>query len=111
MFSNTGRRHRTTSRNHKIRLQIFYARLSPTVMDAATTVIVDAITTSNVTRVQIGTATSALFLVEVGPGKWQGTFQAARFGLGPAQPIQQLTLYAYRSDGGSTNIQIPVSTH
>ena len=91
--------------------QIFYARLSPTVMDAATTVIVDAISTSNVTRVQIGTATSALSLVEVGPGKWQGMFQAARFGLGPAQPIQQLTLYAYRSDGGSTNIQIPVSTH
>ncbi len=91
--------------------QIFYARLSPTVMDAATTVIVDAITTSNVTRVQIGTSTSALSLVQVAPGKWQGTFEAGRFGLGPAQPIQQLTLYAYRNDGGSTNIQIPVSTH
>ena len=92
-------------------VQIYYARLSPTVMDTATTVIVDAITTSNVTRVQIGTSTSALALVQVAPGKWQGTFQAGRFGLGPAQPIQQLTLYAYRNDGGSTNIQIPVSTH
>jgi hypothetical protein len=92
-------------------VQIFYARLAPTVLDASTTVSIDAITTSNVTRVQVGTSTSALSLSQVGPGKWQGTFQAARFGLGPAQPIQQLTLYAYRSDGGSTNIQIPVSTH
>ncbi len=92
-------------------VQIYYARLSPTVMDAATLVAVDAITTSNVTRLQIGTSTTALSLVQVAPGKWQGTFQAGRFGLGPAQPLQQLTLYAYRNDGGSTNIQIPVSTH
>jgi type II secretory pathway component GspD/PulD (secretin) len=91
--------------------QIFYAQLAPTVMDASTTVTVDAITTSNITRVQIGTPTSLLSLVQVAPGKWQGSFPAARFGLGPAQPIQQLTLYAYRNDGSSTNIQIPVSTH
>lgn len=91
--------------------QIFYARLSPTVMDPSTTVSVDAITTSNITKVQVGTPTSAMSLTQVGPGKWQGTFQAGRFGLGPAQPLQQLTLSAYRNDGTSATVQIPVSTH
>lgn len=91
--------------------QIFYAQLSPTVMVASTIVSVSVITTTNVSRVQIGTQSSALSLSQVGPGKWQGSFPAARFGLGPAQPVQQLSLNAYRSDGFSATVQIPVSTH
>ena len=89
--------------------QIFYARLSPTVLTSATTVEVDVVTTTNVNRVQIGTPSAVMSLNQVGPGKWQGSFQAARFGLGPSIPLQQLTLNAFRMDGFSATVQIPIS--
>jgi type II secretory pathway component GspD/PulD (secretin) len=91
--------------------QIYYARLAPTVMTSATTVLVDVVTTTNVTRVQIGTPSATVSLNQVGPGKWQGTFPATQFALGPAQPVQQLTLNAYRNDGFSATVQIPISSH
>jgi len=90
--------------------QIFYARLAPTVLSSATTASVDVITTTNVTRVQIGTPSASVSLSQVGPGKWQGTFPAGQLALGPAQPVQQLTLNAYRNDGFSATVQIPVSS-
>jgi general secretion pathway protein D len=91
--------------------QIFYARLAPTVMNSSTAVSVDVITTTNVSRVQVGTSTLIMPLTQVSPGKWQITFPAGRLGLGPSQPIQQLTLNAYRSDGFAATVQIPISTH
>ncbi|HTC31562.1 MAG TPA: secretin N-terminal domain-containing protein [Candidatus Acidoferrum sp.] len=91
--------------------QIFYARLAPTVMTPSTTVSLDVITTTNCSRVQIGTPSASVSLNAVGPGKWQGTFPASQLGLGPAQPVQQLTLNAYRNDGFSATVQIPVSSH
>ena len=90
--------------------QIFYARLAPTVMTPGTMVSVDVVTTTNCTRVQIGTPSASVSLNQVGPGKWQGTFTASQFALGPAQPVQQLTLNAYRNDGFSATVQIPVSS-
>ncbi|HTU70981.1 MAG TPA: secretin N-terminal domain-containing protein [Candidatus Baltobacteraceae bacterium] len=91
--------------------QIYYARLAPTVMTAGTSVSIDVVTTTNIARVQIGTPNASVSLDQVGPGKWQGTFQATQFALGPAQPLQQLTLNAYRNDGFAATIQIPVSSH
>ena len=91
--------------------QIYYARLAPTVMTPTTMVSVDVITTTNIARVQIGTPSANVSLSQVGPGKWQGTFLASLFALGPAQPVQQLTLNAYRNDGFSATVQIPVSSH
>jgi hypothetical protein len=61
--------------------------------------------------VQVGTPSASVSLNAVGPGKWQGTFPASQLGLGPAQPVQQLTLNAYRNDGFSATVQIPVSSH
>jgi type II secretory pathway component GspD/PulD (secretin) len=90
--------------------QIFYARFAPTVMSPSTLVSVDVITTTNVTRVQIGTPSASVSLSQVGPGKWQGRFPASQLALGPAQPVQQLTLNAYRNDGFSATVQIPVSS-
>ncbi len=90
--------------------QIFYARFAPTVMSPSTMVSVDVVTTSNVTRVQIGTPSASVSLSQVGPGKWQGSFPASQLALGPAQPVQQLTLNAYRNDGFSATVQIPVSS-
>jgi hypothetical protein len=90
--------------------QIFYVQLAPTVLTASTTVSVSVITTTNIARVQIGTATSAMPLSQLEPGKWQASFPASLLRLGPAQPTQQLTLSAYRADGFSTAIQIPISS-
>jgi len=91
--------------------QIFYARLSPTVLTSSTTVSVAVVTTTNVTRVQIGTPNASVSLNQVGPGKWQGTFPGTQFALGASQPVQQLTLNAYRNDGFAATIQIPISSH
>jgi len=91
--------------------QIFYARLAPTVMTPATMVSIDVVTTTNIARVQVGTPSASVALNQVGPGKWQGTFPASQLALGPAQPVQQLTLNAYRNDGFSATVQIPVSSH
>jgi len=86
--------------------------LQPTVLSSSTQVAIDVVTTTNVSRVAIGTAagTASTALTQVSPGKWQGTFAASQAGFSSSQPAQQLVLNAYRSDGFSATIQIPVRT-
>ena len=80
-------------------------------LTSSTTVSIAVVTTTNVTRVQIGTPNASVSLNQVGPGKWQGTFPGTQFALGASQPVQQLTLNAYRNDGFAATIQIPISSH
>jgi hypothetical protein len=61
--------------------------------------------------VQLGTTSTSVSLTQVAPGKWQGSFPATQLALGPAQPIQQLILNAYRNDGFAAAIQISVNAH
>ena len=89
--------------------QIFYARLQPTVLSAGTTIAVDAVTTTNVTRCTIGTPGREIPLSQVGPGKWSVAFAMSRLVLSSAQQTTFLSLKAYRSDGLAATIQIPVS--
>ena len=89
--------------------RIFYASFSPTVLRNGTTVSVSAVTTTNVTRVTIGNGTYTTPLTAIAPGKWQASypFKASAYALGSANT--SLTLTAYRSDGATAAIQIPVS--
>ena len=90
--------------------QIFYAMLSPTVLGASTTVRVNAITTTNVQRLTIGTAATTISLSPAGPpGAWQGVFPANALALPPTTTSVQLTLTASRGDGQTASVQIPVS--
>jgi general secretion pathway protein D len=89
--------------------QIFYARLQPTVFSATMNIAVDAVTTSNITAVTIGTPGRTVPLSQVGPGKWSVVFPASQLSLSSAQQTTFLTLSASRSDGIAATIQIPVS--
>jgi general secretion pathway protein D len=89
--------------------RIFYASFAPTVLRNGMTVSVSAITTTNVARVTIGTGTYTTPLTSIAPAKWQASyaFKASAYALGSANT--SLTLTAYRSDGATAAIQIPVS--
>ena len=89
--------------------QIFYARLQPTVMNSSTTIQVDSVTTTNATKVTIGTPGREIPLSTVGPGKWSITFPASQLSLSSVQQTTFLTLKAYASAGSAATIQIPVS--
>ena len=89
--------------------QIFYARFSPTVLRNGTPVTVSAITTTNVTKVTIGTLGSTTSLAQIAPSKWQATYTFNAFGFSPGQASGNLVLHAYRSDGQAASVQIPVS--
>jgi type II secretory pathway component GspD/PulD (secretin) len=89
--------------------QIFYATLTPTLFTATATVRVNAITTTNVQRVTVGSGTSTISLSQTGVGTWQGIFSANVLGLPPTATSFRLTLSASRSDGQSVSIPITVS--
>jgi type II secretory pathway component GspD/PulD (secretin) len=89
--------------------QIFYATLTPAVFTPTSTVRVNAITTTNVQRLSIGTGASNISLSQTGVGTWQGVFSANVLGLPPTATSLKLTLTAFRSDGQSTSIPITVS--
>ena len=89
--------------------QIYYARLSPTLVSPMSTIAVDAITTTNVNKMTIGLLGRTIPLKSVGPGKWRTTFPGSQLSLSSAQQTTMLTLSAYRSDGLAATIQIPVS--
>jgi type II secretory pathway component GspD/PulD (secretin) len=88
---------------------IFYAQLSPTVIMPNATVKISVITTTNVQKVTIGTASTQIGLSPLGSGSWQGIFSANSLNLPPSAPTVQLTLAASRADGQSASIQIPIS--
>ncbi len=88
---------------------IFYAQLSPTVLTPNSTVKVNAITTTNVTKLKIGTQSTQITLSQLANGTWQGVFTANALNLPPTATTLQLTLTASRGDGQSASITLPVS--
>ncbi len=89
--------------------QIFYARLQPTVFTPGAPMTLDTVTTTNVTRVTIGTLGRAVAARAVSPGKWALTFSSSQLSLSSAQQTTFLTLSAFRADGVAASIQIPVN--
>ncbi len=89
--------------------QIFYVSLTPTVFQPNSTVRINAITTTNVQRIAIGTGTASISLSPVSAGTWSGVFSANVLGLPPTSGSFHLTLTASRGDGQSASIPITVS--
>jgi type II secretory pathway component GspD/PulD (secretin) len=89
--------------------QIFYITLSPTVFMPNSTVHVNAITTTNVQRVTIGSGVGSITLATIAPGMWQGVFTANVLGLPPGATSLRLTLTATRGDGQNASVPINVS--
>lgn len=89
--------------------QIFFAQFGPTILRNGVPVTISAITTTNVTKVTIGTSSYTTALTQIAPSKWQATYTFNLSGFSQSQPTAQITLTAYRADGFSNAIQIPVS--
>ncbi len=89
--------------------QIFYALFKPTVLHKGDHASISVITTTNVKRVTIMNGGSASPLISVGSDKWQLSYTFNASGLTLGQAGTSLVVTAYRSDGATALIQIPVS--
>lgn len=90
-------------------VQIFYASFSPTQLHSGTLVRVSAITTTNVSRITVGYGGYATQLAPTTPGQWQAAFNFIPGDIPMGTSAASLTLTAYRADGASANIAIPVT--
>jgi type II secretory pathway component GspD/PulD (secretin) len=89
--------------------QIFYARLSPTVLSGGTPVRVDAVTTTNVNGVKLRVGSMTFLLGRTSPGQWSTTFPFPAAAVPGGQTGLTLQLVASRSDGMATNVSIPIN--
>ena len=89
--------------------QIFYASLSPTVLQNGTQLQVAAITTSNVTKVSLNLRGFNLELAPGAPGFWQAQVRFAPTGIAVGDTNLQFTMTAEKGDGTNATLQIPVS--
>jgi len=90
-------------------VKIFYATFSPTQLQSGMLVQVSAITTTNVNRITVGYGGYATQLGPTTPGQWQAAFNFIPGDIPVGQKNVSLTMTAYRVDGVSTNISIPVT--
>lgn len=90
-------------------VKIFYATFSPTELQSGTFVQVSVITTTNVNRITVGYGGYATQLAPTTPGQWQAAFDFIPGDIPLGQRSVALTLTAYRVDGVSTDISIPVT--
>lgn len=90
-------------------VKIFYATFSPTQLHSGTLVQVSAITTTNVNRITVGYGGYATQLAPTSPGQWQAAFNFIAGDIPVGTTNTTLTLTAYRVDGISTNIAIPIT--
>jgi general secretion pathway protein D len=91
--------------------QIFYVQVSPSVVKNGQTMVISAITTTNVAQLTFGP--NALLpmatLQSVGQGQWQGTFPFSAAGLPIGQTSVTLTLTATTGMGSSVTLPVPLS--
>lgn len=90
-------------------VKIFYASFSPTQLQSGTLVQISTITTTNVNRITVGYGGYATQLALTSPGQWQAAFNFIPGDVPVGTKGLTLTLTAYRVDGVSTNISIPVT--
>lgn len=89
-------------------VKIFYARVSPTVVRSGGTVNIQAITTTNVARLEWGSGTAWHEIPQTGTGEWTGSVPLGG-GVSAAGGDSNVTLRAVRIDGQTASIQVPVS--
>lgn len=90
-------------------VKIYYATFSPTQLQSGAMVQVSAITTTNVNRITVGYGGYATQLAPTQPGHWLASFNFIPGDIPLGQRSVSLTMTAYRVDGVSTNISIPVT--
>lgn len=88
---------------------IYYATFSPVALHSGTLVQVSAITSTNVNRLTVGYAGYETQLAPINPGKFQAAFNFIADNVPVGLRHVQLTMTAYRQDGVSSIISIPVT--
>lgn len=88
--------------------QIFYATLSPTVVKSGSQITASVITTTNISKVTLGTTAWTANLQRLSSSTWQASF-AFNTAIFSEQRTVNLQLQASRADGTSAQIQIPIS--
>ncbi len=91
--------------------QIFYVQVSPSVVKNGQSMVISAITTTNVAQLTFGpnSLLPMATLQSIGAGQWQGSFPFSAAGLPIGQASVSLTLTATTSMGGSVALPIPLS--
>lgn len=89
-------------------VKIFYAQVSPTVVRNGGTVNIQAITTTNVARLEWGSGTAWHEIPQVGSGEWTGSVPLSG-DVSTSGADANVTLRAVRIDGQTASIQVPVS--
>jgi general secretion pathway protein D len=91
--------------------QIFYVQVSPSVVKNGQSIVISAITTTNVVQLTFGpnSLLPMATLQSIGAGQWQGSFPFSAAGLPIGQASVSLTLTATTSMGGSVALPIPMS--
>jgi general secretion pathway protein D len=91
--------------------QIFYVQVSPSVVKNGQSMVISAITTTNVVQLTFGpnSLLPMATLQSIGAGQWQGSFPFSAAGLPIGQASVSLTLTATTSMGGSVALPIPLS--
>jgi hypothetical protein len=91
--------------------QIFYVQVSPSVVKNGQSMVISAITTTNVVQLTFGpnSLLPMATLQSIGAGQWQGSFPFSAAGLSIGQASVSLTLTATTSMGGSVALPIPLS--
>ena len=89
-------------------VKIFYAHVSPTVVRNGGSVDIQAITTTNVARLEWGSGTAWHEIPQTGNGEWTGSVPLGG-GVSASGGDANVTLRAVRIDGQTASIQVPVS--
>lgn len=90
-------------------VKIFYAHVSPTVVRSGGSVDIQAITTTNVARLEWGSGTAWREIPQTGSGEWTGSVPLTGGSVSASGGDANITLRAVRVDGQTASIQVPVS--
>jgi len=88
--------------------KILYVSATPQVVKQGTTISIQAVTTPNVTRVQVQLGAAAIILHQAGAGLWDATVPFAMPNIAQMTQVPAL-LTASRADGVAATISIPLT--
>jgi type II secretory pathway component GspD/PulD (secretin) len=89
--------------------RILYARVSPQLVSAGTTIELEAVTTPNIAHVSVQMGTATIALNQSAPGLWAATVPFSMPNSSQMTPQAQAVLSAARADGVVTSITIPLT--
>ena len=89
--------------------RIFFARVSPQLVAAGTTIDLEAVTSPNIARVSVLLGAATISLNQSAPGLWAATVPFSMPSTSQMTPQATAVLSAARADGVATSIAIPLT--